>query len=84
MATIAEEMDAVEAVEPGGPEVLQIVRRPVPRPGPGEILIAVAAAGVNRPDLLQRRGLYPPPRGAPSILGLEVAGTVAALGEEVG
>ena len=84
MGTMAEEMDAVEAVEPGGPEVLRIVRRPVPTPGPGEVLIAVAAAGVNRPDLLQRRGLYPPPPGAPSILGLEVAGTVAALGEEVG
>ena len=59
---------------PGGPEVLQLVRRPVPRPGAGEVLIRVAAAGVNRPDVLQRRGLYPPPPGAPSIPGLEVAG----------
>jgi NADPH:quinone reductase-like Zn-dependent oxidoreductase len=53
---------------------------PVPQPGPGEILIRVRAAGVNRPDVLQRRGLYPPPPGAPETLGLEVAGEVAALG----
>jgi putative PIG3 family NAD(P)H quinone oxidoreductase len=63
--------------------VLELVRRPVPKPAPGEVLIKVAAAGVNRPDLLQRRGLYPPPPGAPSIPGLEVAGTVAAVGEGV-
>jgi len=75
-------MDAIDPAETGGPEVLRPVRRPVPTPGPGEVLIAVAAAGVNRPDVLQRRGLYPPPTGAPTTLGLEVAGTVAALGEE--
>jgi NADPH2:quinone reductase len=60
----------------GGPEVLKLATRPVPRPGPGEILVRVAAAGVNRPDVLQRQGAYPPPPGAPDILGLEIAGEV--------
>ncbi|HWT12987.1 MAG TPA: NAD(P)H-quinone oxidoreductase [Allosphingosinicella sp.] len=83
MAGLAEEMDAIDPAGPGGPELLVPVRRPVPRPGAGEVLIEVAAAGVNRPDLLQRRGLYPPPPGAPSILGLEVAGRVAELGAGV-
>jgi putative PIG3 family NAD(P)H quinone oxidoreductase len=83
MAALPEEMDAIDPAEPGGPEVLTLVRRPVPRPGAGELLIEVAAAGVNRPDVLQRRGLYPPPPGAPSIPGLEVAGRVAATGAEV-
>src|SRR5688572_16276842 len=83
MADLPKEMRAIDIETPGGPEALVLVRRPVPAPGPGELLIAVAAAGVNRPDLLQRRGLYPPPPGAPSIPGLEVAGTVAALGEGV-
>ena len=71
------------AVEGGRGEAsaLHPVRVPPPRPGPGQVLIRVAAAGVNRPDLLQRRGLYPPPPGAPDTLGLEVAGTVAAAGE---
>jgi len=76
-------MNAIDPAAPGGPEVLALVRRPVPRPGPGELLIAVAAAGVNRPDVLQRRGLYPPPPGAPSIPGLEVAGEVVAVGADV-
>jgi putative PIG3 family NAD(P)H quinone oxidoreductase len=76
-------MEAIDPDEAGGPEVLVPVRRPVPRPGPGELLIRVAAAGVNRPDVLQRRGAYPPPPGAPTIPGLEVAGMVAATGEEV-
>src|SRR4051812_49721905 len=67
-------MLAVVAPQPDGAEELALVERPVPRPGPGEVLIRVAAAGVNRPDILQRRGLYPPPAGAPDILGLEVAG----------
>lgn len=67
----------------GGPEVMRIVTGPVPQPGPGEILIEVHAAGVNRPDIQQRRGAYPPPPGASPILGLEAAGTVAALGEGV-
>ena len=83
MAAIPEEMDAIDPAEPGGPEVLVPVRRPVPKPGAGELLIQVAAAGVNRPDVLQRRGAYPPPRGAPTISGLEVAGTVVATGAEV-
>ena len=77
------EMWAIDPAEPGAPEVLQPVRRAVPRPGAGELLIRVAAAGVNRPDVLQRRGLYPPPPGAPSIPGLEVAGEIVALGEGV-
>lgn len=73
------------AVEGGRGEAsaLRPVSAPTPRPGAGEVLIRVAAAGVNRPDLLQRRGLYPPPPGAPETLGLEVAGEVAALGEGV-
>jgi NADPH:quinone reductase len=71
-------MMAIDPASPGGPEVLQIVRRPVPRPAEGEVLIKVAAAGVNRPDILQRKGGYPPPPGAPSIPGLEVAGEVVA------
>ncbi len=74
-------MKAIEAPEPGGPEALRLVERPVPQPGPGELLIEVAAAGVNRPDILQRKGLYPPPPGAPAALGLEIAGTVVAGGE---
>ncbi|MFB3103260.1 MAG: NAD(P)H-quinone oxidoreductase [Alphaproteobacteria bacterium] len=76
-------MTAIEITESGGPEVLQPVERPIPEPGPGEILIAVAAAGVNRPDVVQRLGLYPPPPGASDLPGLEVAGEVAAVGEEV-
>lgn len=76
-------MAAVEIGRPGGPEVLRTSRRPVPLPSPGEVLIEVAAAGVNRPDLMQRRGLYPPPAGASDIPGLEVAGTIAAVGEGV-
>jgi putative PIG3 family NAD(P)H quinone oxidoreductase len=71
-------MIAIDPAAPGGPEVLQPVERPVPKPGAGELLIRVEAAGVNRPDVVQRLGLYPPPPGAPSILGLEVAGTVVA------
>jgi len=68
---------------PGGPEVLVLATGPVPRPATGEVLIRVAAAGINRPDILQRTGNYPPPPGASPILGLEVSGTVAALGAEV-
>jgi NADPH:quinone reductase len=76
-------MTAIDPETPGGPEVLQPVERPLPRPGQGEVLIRVAAAGVNRPDILQRRGMYPPPPGAPSIPGLEIAGEVVAVGEGV-
>jgi putative PIG3 family NAD(P)H quinone oxidoreductase len=71
---------AVVAPQPDAAEELALLERPVPRPGPGEVLIEVAAAGVNRPDILQRRGLYPPPPGAPDILGLEVAGQVVEVG----
>lgn len=80
---IPDEMRAIDPAEAGGPELLVPVRRPVPAPGPGELLVRVAAAGVNRPDVLQRRGLYPPPPGAPSILGLELAGHVEAPGPGV-
>ncbi|HZH27508.1 MAG TPA: NAD(P)H-quinone oxidoreductase [Azospirillaceae bacterium] len=74
-------MTAVEITRPGGgPDVLKPTRRPVPQPGNGEVLIKVAAAGVNRPDVLQRLGLYPMPPGVTDIPGLEVAGTIAALG----
>jgi NADPH:quinone reductase len=69
-------MKAVEITRPGGPEVLQLVERPDPVPGPGEVLIRVAASGINRPDLLQRMGRYAPPPGASDLPGLEVAGTV--------
>lgn len=74
-------MQAVVAPQPDGAEQLALVERPVPRPGKGEVLVEVAAAGVNRPDVLQRRGLYPPPPGAPDILGLEVAGRVVEAGQ---
>lgn len=84
MQSIPDVMKAIDPDAPGGPEVLRIVDRPVPRPGPGEVLIRVHAAGVNRPDVLQRRGAYPPPPGAPSIPGLEIAGEVVARGEGVG
>ncbi len=73
-------MTVIEAKGAGGPEVLVPAMRPLPAPGPGEILIEVKAAGINRPDVLQRQGLYPPPKGAPDILGMEVAGKVVALG----
>ncbi|MGH3479657.1 MAG: NAD(P)H-quinone oxidoreductase [Pseudonocardiaceae bacterium] len=74
-------MRAITITEYGGPEGLQITEQPDPRPGPGEILIDVAATAVNRADLMQRQGRYPPPPGASEILGLECAGTVAELGE---
>lgn len=76
-------MIAVEIREPGPPDVLIAVERPTPVPGAGEVLIKVAAAGVNRPDVMQRQGKYPPPPGASDIPGLEVAGTVHAVGEHV-
>jgi putative PIG3 family NAD(P)H quinone oxidoreductase len=76
-------MRAVAIAEPGGPEVLTIEERPVPTIGEGEILVAVAAAGVNRPDVMQRKGQYPPPPGAPDIPGLEISGLVADIGEGV-
>jgi putative PIG3 family NAD(P)H quinone oxidoreductase len=76
-------MRFVEAAAAGGPDVLQLAETDVPQPGPGEVLIRVAAAGVNRPDVLQRAGLYPPPPGASPVLGLEVAGTIVATGQQV-
>lgn len=83
MATIPETMKCIEIPEPGGPEVLKLGTRPVPEPGHGEILVKVASAGVNRPDVMQRQGVYPPPPGASDILGLEIAGTVAKVGAGV-
>lgn len=83
MADLPDTMRAVEIAQSGGPEVLRPVTRPVPAPRPGEVLIRVEAAGVNRPDVLQRLGLYPLPPGVSDLPGLEVAGTVAALGEGV-
>ncbi|HEX2135021.1 MAG TPA: NAD(P)H-quinone oxidoreductase [Microvirga sp.] len=77
-------MRAVVAEGGGGPEVLKVVTRPVPQPGPGEILVKVAAAGINRPDVIQRQGAYPPPPGAPDTLGLEIAGEVVAAGPGAG
>lgn len=76
-------MQAIEIAAPGGPEVLQLTEVPVPMPGPGEVLIQVEAAGVNRPDILQRKGLYPVPAGASPLPGLEAAGRIAAVGEDV-
>ena len=81
--TLPELMTAIEITEPGGPEKLAPTHRPMPQPAAGEVLIQAAAAGVNRPDCLQRQGSYPPPPGASDLPGLEVAGTVVALGEGV-
>lgn len=78
---IPDVMRVVEIAGPGGPEQLRLGSRPTPKPSKGEILVKVAAAGVNRPDVLQRRGLYPPPPGASDIPGLEIAGTVVAAGQ---
>ncbi len=80
MSNVPAAMTAIAIREPGGPDVLVPQVQPLPRPGPGEILVKVAAAGVNRPDVMQRRGLYPPPKGATEIPGLEIAGEVVALG----
>ena len=77
------DMTAIAITSPGGPEVLKPVRLAVPVPKPGEILVKVKAAGVNRPDVLQRQGSYPPPAGAPETPGLEIAGEVVGLGEGV-
>ncbi len=76
-------MHAITISEPGGPDVLTWMEQPDPRPGPGEVVLDVAAAGVNRADLLQRRGLYPPPAGVSEVPGLECSGTVAEVGEGV-
>jgi putative PIG3 family NAD(P)H quinone oxidoreductase len=80
--SLPDRMKVVEISTPGGPEVLKPADRPVPKPQAGEVLIKVAAAGVNGPDLMQRKGLYPPPAGAPDLLGLEVSGEVVASGDQ--
>lgn len=81
---LPDRMTEIGILRPGGPEVLVPRQVPVPEPGPGQVLVKVAAAGVNRPDVLQRRGLYPMPPGATPTPGLEVAGEVVALGEGAG
>ena len=81
--TLPATMTAIAISRPGGPEVLAAEQRPLPQPGPGEILVKVAAAGVNRPDISQREGRYPPPPGASDLPGLEIAGEVVALGAGV-
>ena len=83
MNALPDRMTAIGIKAPGGPEMLVPEERPVPRPGDGELLIRVRAAGVNRPDVMQRMGLYPPPPGAPDIPGLEIAGEIAALGSGI-
>lgn len=83
MPTPPAEMTAVEIAAPGGPEMLRLAKRPTPVAGPGEVLIRIEAAGVNRPDVLQRLGLYPPPPGASDLPGLEVAGEIVAVGAGV-
>ncbi len=80
---LPQQMQAIEMSAPGGPEVLRLATRPVPAPATGEVLIKVAAAGVNGPDMMQRKGLYPPPAGASDLLGLEISGTVVAVGDKV-
>lgn len=80
MSAMPDLMTEIGFSQPGGPEVPQARRVPVPQPGPGQVLVRVLAAGVNRPDVLQRRGLYPMPPGVTPVPGLEVAGEVAALG----
>jgi NADPH2:quinone reductase len=83
MAELPTRMTAIGIKASGGPDMLVPEERPMPQPGAGEILVKVAAAGVNRPDVMQRQGNYPPPAGAPDIPGLEIAGTVVALGPGV-
>jgi putative PIG3 family NAD(P)H quinone oxidoreductase len=81
--SVPDTMNVIEIAEFGGPDVLKPAKRPVPKPGPGEVLIEVVAAGINRPDMLQRQGGYRPPPGASDIPGLEIAGRIAALGPDV-
>lgn len=82
-STLPEQMQVIDITTPGGPEVLHSATRPVPQPQAHQVVVKVVAAGVNGPDLMQRRGLYPPPKGASDLLGLEIAGTVVAVGSEV-
>ena len=79
---LPQSMQAIVITEPGGPEVLELAKVDVPAPRPNEILIKVVAAGINGPDMMQRKGLYPPPKGATELLGLEVAGEVVAVGKD--
>ena len=83
MNNIPQSMNYIQIEKHGDPEVLKLHSMPVPEPGPGEVLIKVAAAGVNRPDMMQRKGLYPPPPGATDVPGLEVSGTVVSVGQNV-
>jgi len=83
MTDIPKSMRAVEISTPGGPEVLKLTERPTPIARENEVLLTIEAAGVNRPDVLQRMGMYPPPPGATDIPGLEAAGVVAAIGKNV-
>jgi putative PIG3 family NAD(P)H quinone oxidoreductase len=83
MSALPDRMTAIGIKAPGGPQMLVAEQRPVPSPADGEILVKVEAAGVNRPDVMQRMGLYPPPPGAPDIPGLEIAGEIVALGAGV-
>jgi NADPH:quinone reductase len=84
LAALPQAMTAIEISEPGGPDVLKPKMLPLPTPGPGQMLVKVSAAGVNRPDVAQRAGSYPPPPGASPLPGLEIAGEVVALGDRVG
>lgn len=81
--TLPSTMHVIEMNGAGGPEVLRLAERAVPQPGPGQVLVKVAYAGVNGPDLMQRKGLYPAPKGASDLLGLEIAGEVVAVGPDV-
>src|ERR1700730_11914937 len=83
MSTVPTRMTAIVISSPGGPDVLVPQEQPAPLPGEHEMLVKVAAAGVNRPDVMQRKGLYPPPPGATDITGLEIAGEVVPLGPKV-
>ena len=83
MNNIPQSMNYIQIEKHGDPEVLKLHSMPVPEPGPGEVLIKVAGAGVNRPDVMQRKGLYPPPPGATAVPGLEVSGTIVSTGENV-
>ena len=83
MSALPKNMTAIAIRAPGGADMLVPQERPLPQLAAGEVLVKVAAAGVNRPDVMQRQGLYPPPAGATDIPGLEIAGEVAALGSDV-
>src|SRR5205085_7980096 len=83
MTALPPRMTALVIRAPGAPDVLVPEERPVPALGPGEVMVRVAAAGVNRPDVMQRKGLYPPPKGASDIPGLEIAGDIVAVESDV-